>query len=162
LININLERCNGCGACVEICPEGALYLVDNKAAVDTRLCRECEACVAACPTEAITITSPAASPEPQRVLTPAPRPEPAVVRIEREMAPAPARTKVLPVVGAALTWAGRELVPRLATYLLDSLDRRMATRPTSDIARSGSSSTNRGGGGRQRRHRHRGGRGNAG
>ena len=24
MININLERCTGCGACVEICPEGAV------------------------------------------------------------------------------------------------------------------------------------------
>ena len=162
MVNINLERCTGCGACVEVCPEGALYLVDGKAAVDTSLCRECEACVAACPMEAITITSPAASPEFERVPAPVLRPEPAVIRIERETVPAPLRSKVLPVFGAALTWAGRELVPRLATYLLDSFDRRMATRPTSDIARSGSSSANRGGSGQKRRHRHRGGRGSGG
>ena len=31
MITIDLARCNGCGACVEVCPEGALYLVDDKA-----------------------------------------------------------------------------------------------------------------------------------
>jgi ferredoxin len=157
LIHINLELCNGCGACVEVCPEGALYLVDNKAIVDTNLCRECESCVAACPEEAIAITSQAGSPDVEWMRMPVPQPEPEVIRIKTEAAPVPRQARVLPVVGAALSWAGREIVPRLAYYLLDGFDRWAAGQATG-VTRSSGSSTARGGSGGQRRHRHRGGR----
>jgi ferredoxin len=162
LININLERCNGCGACVEVCPEGALYLVDSKAMVDTSLCRECEACVAACPMGAIAITSPTVSPDAEGMRMPVPRPKSEVIRVKTEPAPGLQRARVLPAVGAALSWAGREIVPRLAYYLLDGLDRWAAGQRTAGVTRKGDSSTARGGGGQKRRHRHRGGRGRSG
>ena len=53
MITIDTERCDGCGACVEVCPTGALYLVAGKAAMDGTLCRQCEACLTACPNGAI-------------------------------------------------------------------------------------------------------------
>ena len=160
MLTIHAERCNGCGACLEVCPNGALYLIEGKAMVDGALCQECEACVAVCPTEAITIVDQVTAPVPARA--PMIRPEPEAVLVESQPAPVPLRVKVLPVVGAALSWAGRELVPRLAYYLLDGLDRRAAGQPTTSVARGGSSSTGRGGSGRQQRHRHRGGRGSSG
>jgi Fe-S-cluster-containing hydrogenase component 2 len=162
LIQIHLERCNGCGACVEICPEGALYLVDGKAMIDMGLCRECEACVAACPMEAIAITSQAPSTDAGQMRMPVPQPESQVIRVKSEPAPVSRQAKILPAVGAALSWAGREIVPRLATYLLDGLDRWAAGQTTAGVTRSGGASTDRGGGGRQRRHRRRGGRGSSG
>ena len=157
MITIDLARCNGCGACVEVCPEGALYLVDGKPAVEAALCRECEACMAACPTEAIAFTAREVAPAGVAVVQarpaiPAPRTEAAVV---------PLRAKALPLVGAALTWAGREIAPRLADYLLYSLDRwAMDRRAAGSPARPmGSRAQNQGGGrkGQQRRRRrHRG------
>lgn len=159
MITIRAERCDGCGACLEVCPDGALYLIEGKAVVDEALCRECEACVAACPTEAIIIVEQVTAPARARV--PMIRPEPNVVLAESQPAPVPLRVKVLPVVGAALSWAGRELVPRLAYYLLDGLDSRVTRKPTTSVTRGGSSSTGRGGGGRQQRYRHRGGRGSS-
>jgi NAD-dependent dihydropyrimidine dehydrogenase PreA subunit len=160
VITIRAGRCDGCGACLEVCPNGALYLIEGKAMVDEALCQECEACVAACPTEAIGFVEPVTVAVRARV--PAIRPEPEVVLVDSQPAPVPLRVKVLPVVGAALSWAGRELVPRLAYYLLDGLDRRAAGQPTTSVARGGSSSTGRSGSGRQQRHRHRGGRGSRG
>ena len=158
MITIDLVRCNGCGGCVAVCPEGALYLVEDRAMVDARLCRECEACVAACPMEAIAITTPEAAPAsaPSGVVVVeagpvSPRPEAAVV---------PLRATVMPLVGAALTWAGREIVPRLADHLLYSLDqwtmdRRAAGSP--GRAPSPRAQNFRGrGGGRRRRRRQRG------
>jgi Fe-S-cluster-containing hydrogenase component 2 len=162
LIYINLELCNGCGACVEVCPEGALYLVDGKAMVDTSLCRECESCVAACPVKAIAITSEAASPDAEWMRMPVPQPRPEVIRVKTEPAPVARQARVLPVVGAALSWAGREIVPRLAYYLLDGFDRWAAGQTTAGVTRSSGSSTSRRGSGGQRRHRHRGGRSSSG
>lgn len=164
LITIDIERCTGCGACLEVCPTGALYLVDGKAAVDNALCRECEACLGVCPTEAISLTSePAASPATEAVRPPdrqlARQPEPEAIRIRTESAPVPLRTRVLPIVGAALAWAGREIVPRAVDRLLDALDRRTNGRELTTRGRSNTTvSRGQGNKGRRRRRRRRGGR----
>ena len=55
VINIDEEKCNGCGICVNACHEGAIGLVDGKA----KLLRDdyCDGlgdCLPTCPTGAIT------------------------------------------------------------------------------------------------------------
>lgn len=54
IININEDKCNGCGACAKACHEGAIEIVDGKA----KLAREnyCDGlgdCLPKCPTGAI-------------------------------------------------------------------------------------------------------------
>ena len=41
-------RCTGCGACVEVCPEGAISLKGDKASIDQSLCNSCGRCLEAC------------------------------------------------------------------------------------------------------------------
>ncbi len=54
LPRIVLERCNGCGDCVETCPTGALELVEGLAAlVRPEDCAYCGDCETLCPEGAI-------------------------------------------------------------------------------------------------------------
>jgi NAD-dependent dihydropyrimidine dehydrogenase PreA subunit len=158
VITIDLERCDGCGACLPVCSESAIYLVDSKAAVHDSLCRDCEACITACPTEAIALVSQDSMAQPSREM--ALRPEPQVIRVESQPALVPLRAKALPVLGAVLVWAGREIVPRLASAFLDGLDLWATNRGASPVVQGTSSSgsvvrPNEGGRGDQHRRRQR-------
>ncbi len=56
IIKIDEERCNGCGACVTGCHEGALRLIDGKAVMVSELyCDGLGACIGECPVDAITL-----------------------------------------------------------------------------------------------------------
>jgi ferredoxin len=55
VIDINREKCNGCGACAQACHEGAIELVDGKARlVSDEYCDGLGNCLPECPTGAIT------------------------------------------------------------------------------------------------------------
>jgi len=54
LLEINKEECTGCGACIDVCPFGALRLVDDVAEVDDQ-CTACGACLDVCLVEALSL-----------------------------------------------------------------------------------------------------------
>ena len=55
IIEINREKCNGCGACAAACHEGAIAMVNGKAQLmRDDYCDGLGDCLPACPTGAIT------------------------------------------------------------------------------------------------------------
>ncbi len=56
IIKIDEAKCNGCGACVPGCKEGALKIIDGKARLVSEVyCDGLGACLGECPTGALTI-----------------------------------------------------------------------------------------------------------
>ncbi len=57
-LSIDKNRCNGCGICLEVCPQNVLKIENKKAVIiDKDSCIECGACKMNCPLEAINVKS---------------------------------------------------------------------------------------------------------
>ena len=150
-MRVDSERCTGCGSCVDVCPAGAIELTAGLATVRHDLCNECQACIDACP---------------QGAILPVVQGE--IVNAEREIVVQRPVAVSIPAVenrgpaalGTILAFVGREIVPRLATVLLDVWDRKgSATRGDPQTSGSvGASSDERDSARGRRQRRHRGGR----
>jgi NAD-dependent dihydropyrimidine dehydrogenase PreA subunit len=56
-IEVDEEKCIGCGECVEICPVDVYEMQDEKSVpVNAEECIGCESCVEVCEQEAIIVT----------------------------------------------------------------------------------------------------------
>lgn len=55
-LNYNSEKCNGCGACLSVCPRQVLQRSNGKVLIGQRdACIECGACQRNCPQGAVTV-----------------------------------------------------------------------------------------------------------
>jgi ferredoxin len=117
-------------------------------------------CVETCPNGALTWVAEPVPEDATESLSPVVFQPPVVVIPAETRAPLPWHRAVLPAVGGALSWVGREVVPRLAPLALDVLDSALARRPgrSAKGRETKLASTDRGRGrkGRQRRRRKRG------
>lgn len=52
-VKVDLQKCTGCGTCVDVCPTEALKVKSGKVVVSQDDCTECETCIAECPEEAL-------------------------------------------------------------------------------------------------------------
>jgi NAD-dependent dihydropyrimidine dehydrogenase PreA subunit len=63
IINIDEEKCTGCGECIPDCPEGAIQLIEEKARLISDLfCDGLGACIGTCPVGAISVVEREAEP----------------------------------------------------------------------------------------------------
>lgn len=121
LAYVDSTRCIGCGACVDVCPVQALRLVNGLAEVDSTRCTACEACADTCPQHAISMVGAPAAVESAALV-------PETVDGSARVISVPRPTHGMrPWLGAALAFVAREVVPRVATSLLDAWDRRRAS-----------------------------------
>ena len=160
MVKVNQALCEGCGVCVDECLTQAITLVNDTALVDVALCDGCGVCIEVCPNGALTWVAepvPEAIAEPSSLVVVQPPVEVIPVRMKEA---APWRRAVLPAVGGALAWVGREFVPRLAPLAMDALDNardwRLGRSAGSRSAMLTPTDRERGRGGRQRRRRRRG------
>lgn len=57
-LQLDRERCNGCGGCLEVCPHAVLQRENGKVGLRNRdACMECGACSRNCPTGAVSVVS---------------------------------------------------------------------------------------------------------
>ena len=117
-MQIIAEKCTGCGICVETCPNGALHLVDGLAVLEQAACTQCQVCIDACPEGAIIAVE-----MPVIVAEPVPA-QP--VHEPQAMITKPVPIDAKPWLLSLLTFAGQEILPRLADVLVGALDRRLA------------------------------------
>jgi len=55
-LQMNDDKCTGCGICAIVCPHEVLVIEDKKAhIIDRDACMECGACALNCPCEAISV-----------------------------------------------------------------------------------------------------------
>ncbi|MDD3977515.1 4Fe-4S binding protein [Methanomicrobium antiquum] len=53
MIKVRREVCGYCGACVSVCPEGAIELIDAYLSIDNETCKLCKICLRVCPLAAL-------------------------------------------------------------------------------------------------------------
>ena len=54
-VQVDVEKCTGCGACVDACPVDAITVENDIAVVDEAECVECGACAEECPNDALSL-----------------------------------------------------------------------------------------------------------
>ena len=50
---VDSARCAGCGVCAEVCPRGAIQVLNGVAQINPVLCNECGICTRVCPNGAV-------------------------------------------------------------------------------------------------------------
>jgi NAD-dependent dihydropyrimidine dehydrogenase PreA subunit len=57
-LDLDEEKCTGCGICAEVCPHQVFKIINKKAAIQDRdSCMECGACAINCPFSAISVAA---------------------------------------------------------------------------------------------------------
>lgn len=126
---VNQEICKGCGDCVGICPNEAIYLVDGKAIIAQNKCSFCQVCVEACPTGAIQLA---------KIDSPVTLPKPSALGVRQPQLPVESSSKRSNWSSMLLSVVGQYVLPRFVDILATSIERRLVSpvqeRPVMNIS----------------------------
>ncbi len=120
-VYVDDKRCTGCATCVKVCPTGAIAIVDDVATINQERCDACQTCVDFCPNGAILVVT---EPVEEKAMLPSVQPRSRVAPRRAASPTVPLRTQLVPLVGSALLYLGREVAPQLIPRLVNALDRR--------------------------------------
>jgi len=121
MYKIDQVLCTGCGLCLDACQAGAIALVNGCAQIDDVACIDCGSCARVCPqgaillAEAYPVVVTGAGAVRHAPVVVVEEPAGLVRRPEIEVLPAASqsRARFWPMVGSALVWATRELLPEV-------------------------------------------------
>ncbi|MCD6401278.1 MAG: 4Fe-4S binding protein [Anaerolineales bacterium] len=116
ILQVNQDNCTGCGECIDICTENAIGLKNGIAVINQQLCTGCELCMDVCPTGAIFSIE-----EPAKEVSLVEHHK--SVSLQRPVL-SPIASTLVPLIGTALIYFGRELLPRITDILSYGLNKK--------------------------------------
>jgi Pyruvate/2-oxoacid:ferredoxin oxidoreductase delta subunit len=119
MMKVDLGKCTGCGMCLDTCPVEAISMVGGKATIDADTCLSCSACALICPEQAISEISLAI---PATMTSDI---QPVRIHTARPVLSSPPESRLAWAV-PALSYVGREILPRLIDSLVAAFDRRLS------------------------------------
>jgi ferredoxin len=141
-VYVDGKKCTGCATCVEVCPTGAIAIVDEISTINQERCDACKACLEACPNGAILVVTETVE---EKAVLPRVQPTSSVTARRPASLTVPLRRQLVPLVGSALVFLGREVAPRLISPLVNALDRGMGRpSPTGSQRKRASNAATRG------------------
>jgi len=115
-ITVKQELCRGCGICMQVCPNDAIYLENRKAIIDQSKCSSCQLCINACPLGAIKI-------EEEIQLVSIEKPQ--VAEIVQSPATVIPSSSKFNWSKALLTFASQQVLPRLLDIVGSAIDQKV-------------------------------------
>ena len=115
---INQEKCTGCGACVEACPNGAISLDGGVAVIDQAECSSCQVCADVCPEGALQFSKETVPATLQKIDT---------GEIIQPVTTIASLQKPSNWSAIALSLVGRYVLPRLVDILASFLEQRLGS-----------------------------------
>ncbi len=120
---VNHKQCDGCGLCVGICPNGAIFIHDDKAFVDQSKCTFCQSCIEACSTGALQLLK-----NNEQIITTNPGP----IEVIQPQTILDSPHKKNGPASKVLFLAGQYILPRMINGLINFLELRLASPAQTD------------------------------
>ena len=114
---VDRELCTGCGACMDVCPSGAILMNEGKAFINQAECTCCQVCAEACRTGALQLA---------RTVSPATVEKPVAIKVFHPQAAMESSPQQSNWGVTILSLVGQHLLPRMVDVLAAFLERRLS------------------------------------
>jgi len=114
---VDRELCTGCGACMDVCPSGAILMNGGKAFINQAECTCCQVCAEACRTGALQLA---------RTVSPATVEKPVAIKVFHPQAAMESSPQQSNWGVTILSLVGQHLLPRMVDVLAAFLERRFS------------------------------------